>query len=89
MSWTNIGPRITLEPRQSVTWRYSWPGGQDMGLQLAGPNVFAAPGSLGILVASNQGKEINGINNVTYVVTITNLSSSDRGIHNLQGGAVS
>jgi hypothetical protein len=89
MSWTDIGPHVVVEPLQSVTWHYVWPQGQDMGLQLAGPNVFAAPGSLGTLVATDQGKEIDGINNVSYVVTIRNLSSTDRGIHNLQGGGVS
>jgi hypothetical protein len=88
MSWNNVGPPVDLEPGQSITWNYAWPNGQDMGLQLAGPNVFAAPGDLGTLVASNQGKIINGINNVTYVVTITNISSNERGIHNLQGGGV-
>ena len=89
MSWNNIGPMTELEPGQSAFWNYSWPNGQDMGLQLAGPNVFASPGDLGTLVASNQGKIINGINNVTYVVTITNVSSTERAIHNLQGGGVS
>jgi len=88
MSWTNVGPRVTLQPFQSISWEYVWPNGQDMGLQLAGPNVFASPGALGTLVASNQGKEVNGVNNVTYVVTITNLSGNERGIHNLQGGSV-
>jgi hypothetical protein len=62
-----------------------------MGLQIAGPNTFADPGDLGTLVASNQGKKINGINNVTYVVTITNVGPANRGggVHNLQGGGVS
>jgi hypothetical protein len=94
MSWNNAGPRTTLEPGGSVTWTYSWPNGQDMGLQLAGPNVFADPSDLGTLVASNQGKQINGINNVTYVVTITNVAGPETatggggGVHNLQGGGV-
>ncbi len=94
MSWNNAGPRTTLEPAGSVTWTYSWPNGQDMGLQLAGPNVFADPADLGTLVASNQGKQINGIDNVTYVVTITNVAGPETatggggGVHNLQGGGV-
>ena len=89
MAWTNIGPAVDLEPGQSITWNYFWTNGQDVGLQLAGPNIVgASPGALGTLVASNQGKIINGINNVTYVVTITNLSATERGIHNLQGGGV-
>lgn len=89
MSWNNIGAQVELEPGKSVTWEYSWDKGEDMGLQIAGPNVFASPGDLGTLVASNQGKEIHGTNNVTYVVTITNVSPHQRAIHNLQGGGVS
>lgn len=89
MAWSNVGPQVELEPGQSVVWNYSWTNGEDKGLQLAGPNVFAAPGDLGTLVASNQGKIVNGIDNVTYVVTITNVSSTERAIHNLQGGGVS
>ena len=40
-------------------------------------------------MASEQGKKINGINNVFYIVTITNISKTERGTHNLQGGGVS
>ena len=89
MSFNNIGPQTELLPGQQAFWNYSWPNGQDMGLQLAGPNTFASPGQLGTLVASNQGKIINGINNVAYVVTITNISSNEGSVHNLQGGGVS
>ena len=77
-----------------MTWNYSWANEQDMGLQLAGPNVFADPADLGTLVASNQGKQIDGINQVVYVVTITNVAGPSGptggggGVHNLQGGGV-
>ena len=98
MSWNNIGPVTELAPGQSAFWEYSWQDGQDMGLQLAGPNfptAIIAPGNLGTLVASNQGKQLDGFYlkgsgaMVTYVVTITNLSSTEFGWHNLQGGGVS
>jgi hypothetical protein len=89
MSFNNLGAQVFLEPGQSAYWNYSWSNGQDMGLQLAGPNTFAAPGLLGTLVTSNQGKIINGINNVAYVVTITNISTTEGASHNLQGGGVS
>jgi hypothetical protein len=99
MSWNNAGPATELAPGQSVAWSYSWPNGQDMGLELAGPNFiigFTGPESLATLVASDQGKALQGINvvggigaSVTYVVTITNVSSTEFGWHNLQGGTVS
>jgi hypothetical protein len=94
MAWNNVGPLTTLEPGQSVTWWYNFPNGQDIGVQIAGPNVFASPADLGTLVASNQGKQIFGINNVNYVVTITNVgppagpNGGGGGTHNLQGGGV-
>ena len=94
MSWSNLGPRTTLEPGQSWDWSYWFDNNQDVGVQIAGPNVFADPADLGTLVASNQGKQINGINNVTYVVTITNIAGPETatggggGVHNLQGGGV-
>jgi len=90
MAWSNIGPFTTLEPGQSITWVYAWPDGKDMGLQIAGPNTTATPGDLGTAVASNQGKQVNGIDNVNYVVTITNVGTREDGgvIHNLQGGGV-
>jgi hypothetical protein len=89
MSFNNIGPMVYLAPGQSVTWNYSWTNGQDMGLQLAGPNTFPDPADLGTVVASNQGKIIQGFNNVAYVVTITNISQEYGAVHNLQGGGVS
>jgi hypothetical protein len=94
MSWNNFGPRVTLQPGEFLVWYYWWDNHQDMGLQIAGPNVFADPADLGTLVASNQGKQINGINNVTYTVTITNVAGPEGpdggggGVHNLQGGGV-
>lgn len=90
MAWSNVGPFTIVEPGQSVTWNYSWANGQDMGLQLAGPNTTADPANLGTAVTSNQGKQVNGFNNVTYTVTITNIASrEDGGVrHNLQGGGV-
>lgn len=90
MSWTNVGPQVDLAPGQSVGWWYVWPNGADQGLQLAGPNILLpGPGHLGTLVASSQGKQIDGINQVTYVVTITNTDPTEHGVHNLQGGGVS
>jgi len=93
MSWTNIGASIDLQPGQSVVWTYSWQNGRDMGLQLAGPNITEVdPSTLGVLVSSNQGKNILGGSNnapmVSYRVTITNIGS-EAGVHNLQGGGVS
>jgi hypothetical protein len=97
MSWTNVGPKTDLAPGQSAFWSYVFKNNQDVGLQLAGPNVNAedlGPATLGTLVASNQGKQINGLINlqnaqVAYLVTITNIDPSEFGIHNLQGGGVS
>jgi hypothetical protein len=93
MSWNNIGASIDLEPGQSAFWEYSWANSQDMGLQLAGPNITEVdPSTLGTMVASNQGKRVDGgsDNNVmiTYVVTIANIGN-EAAIHNLQGGGVS
>ena len=94
MAFSNIGPRVELEPGQSVTWEYAWEHGQDMGLQLAGPDHFPpSPGTLARLAASNQAIAVNGFGqsgglNVSYFVTITNLSSDALGVHNLQGGGV-
>lgn len=96
MSWNNIGPVTEVAPGHSVTWEYSWENGQDMGLQLAGPNYptsIIAPGDLATLVASNQGKQLQGFApgggaRVAYFVTITN-ASNEMGFHNLQGGGVS
>jgi hypothetical protein len=96
MSWNNIGAITEVAPGHSVTWEYSWENGQDMGLQLAGPNYptsIIAPGNLATLVASNQGKQLLGFGKgggamVSYVVAITN-TSNEFGFHNLQGGGVS
>jgi len=95
MSWNNAGPPVDLAPGQSVFWEYSWKDNEDKGLELAGPNFLdIAPGNLGTLVASNQGKRLEGFGKnggaaVTYVVTITNIDSSEHATHNLQGGVVS
>ena len=97
MSWTNVGPKTDLAPGQSAFWSYVFKDNKDVGLQLAGPNISAedvAPGMLGSLVASNQGKQINGkidVQNaqVAYLVTITNIDPTEFGVHNLQGGGVS
>jgi hypothetical protein len=88
MAFNNIGPRVVVERGQSVTWEYSFGANKDVGLQIAGPNVFAAPGHLGILLASGQGKVILGIDKCNYRVTITNVSNTQRAIHNLQIGGV-
>jgi len=98
MAWNNIGAVVGLAPGQSAFWEYSWEHGQDMGVQIAGPNYPTseiAPGLLGTLVASNQGKQLDGFYQygsgamVTYVVTITNVSTTEFGYHNLQGGGLS
>lgn len=96
MSWNNLGAITQVAPGQSVFWEYSWANGQDMGLQFAGPNYptsIIGPGHLATLVASNQGKRLDGFSPnggamVTYVVTITNVRG-EFGEHNLQGGGVS
>jgi len=98
MSWNNAGPVVELAPGGSASWGYSWANGQDMGVEIAGPNFPTediAPGNLGTLVASNQGKQLLGFSPtgqgamVSYVVTITNISRNEAGWHNLQGGTVS
>ena len=90
MAWSNLGPFTIVEPGESVTWNYWFANDQDIGLQLAGPHVRASPAELGTGVTSNQGKQVNGINQATYVVTITNIASrEDGGVnHNLEGGGV-
>lgn len=89
MAWNNVGTPVSLEPGGSVTWEYEWPDLSDHGVQIAGPNVLhAAPRHLGTLVASDQGKEIEGIGIVRYVVTITNVDATELALHNLQGGGV-
>lgn len=96
MSWNNIGPITDLAPGQSVFWNYSWEDGQDMGLQLAGPNYPSTvifPSDISTLVTSNQGKALLGFSPkggamVNYIVTITNIGN-EHGEHNLQGGGVS
>jgi hypothetical protein len=97
MSWNNVGPIVELAPGASVGWSYTWNGGKDMGVQIAGPNYpenVIYPGDIGTLVASQQGKALEGAYQggpgamVSYVVTITNVSD-EFGSHNLQGGGLS
>lgn len=88
MAFRNIGPTVVLEPGQSVTWSYSWPGGQDMGLQIAGPDLHPAPGALGTVVARDQGITTNGFNNVSYRVTTAEIDGHQTAIVNLQLGGV-
>jgi hypothetical protein len=91
MAWKNIGPVVTLAPGASVTWAYSWGGLADQGVQIAhaftGP--FASPGALGTAIASDQGIEVRGINQVSYRVKITNIHPTSAVRHNLQGGGAS
>jgi hypothetical protein len=97
MSWTNFGPVTDLAPGQSAFWWYVFNGNQDVGVQVAGPNILpdqVNPGTLGTLVASNQGKTVLGLVDpqhaqVQYVVTITNTDPTESAVHNLQGGGVS
>jgi hypothetical protein len=88
MAWQNVGPLVFLDPGQSVTWEYAFAGGADHGLQLAGPDLSPAPALLGTVVVSNQGIRINGFNNVTYVLTTTEVTSDEGAAFNLQGGGV-
>lgn len=93
MSWTNIGAPVELEPGQSAYWEYSFGNSQDMGVEVAGPNITEVdPSTLGTLVTSNQGKfvvgGVGGHAMVAYVVTITNVGN-EAAVHNLQGGTVS
>ncbi|MBS0560652.1 MAG: hypothetical protein JSR21_11410 [Proteobacteria bacterium] len=88
MAWSNVGPIVFLEPGQSVTWSYWFSGNADKGLQIAGPFHHPAPGLLGTVVASNQGIQTNGFNNVVYVVTTTETDGREGAAINLQGGGV-
>lgn len=90
MAWSNVGPIVTLEPGAAVTWEYSWDKREDKGLQIAGPHTgdFASPGNLGTGVASDQGKRVEGIHQVTYVVKIRNVDTSSKFRHNLAGGGL-
>jgi len=91
MAWKNVGAAVIPAPGASVTWVYSWGGFADHGVQIAhaftGP--FASPGTLGIAIASDQGIEVRGINQVSYRVKITNIHPASALRHNLQGGAAS
>jgi hypothetical protein len=90
MAWRNVGPVVTLEPGATVSWQYWFGAKVDLGVQIAGPHTgsFAHPGALGTAVAFNQGKIVEGINQVIYVVSIKNISTSSQVRHNLEGGGV-
>lgn len=90
MAWSNVGPVVTLEPGATVNWTYVFRGGADKGLQIAGAHTgsFASPGALGTAIAFDQGKIVDGINQVTYVVSIRNASTTSAVRHNLEGGGV-
>ena len=70
---------------------YSWSGFANQGVQIAHAHTgpFASPGSLGTAIASDQGIEVQGINQVSYRVRITNIHPTSAVRHNLQGGGVS
>ena len=91
MAWKNIGPHVTLAPGASVTWAYSWGGWADQGVQIAHAftGEFPYPGALGIAIASDQGIEVRGSNQVSYRVKITNIHPHEALVHNLQGGSAS
>ncbi len=91
MAWKNVGPVVTLAPGASVTWAYSWSGWADQGVQIAHAHTgqFAYPGALGIAIASDQGIEVRGIDQVSYRVKITNIHQGEALRHNLQGGTAS
>ena len=88
MAFKNLGVVVNLAPGESVVWGYAADGFADMGVQVAhaftGP--FASPAALGVAMASEQVIEVQGINQVAYRVTITNISSTSFVRHNLQGG---
>jgi hypothetical protein len=90
MAWSNSGPVVTLEPGATVYWTYVFRGGADKGVQIAGAHTgsFASPGALGTAIAFDQGKIVDGINQVTYVVSIRNASATSELRHNLEGGGV-
>jgi hypothetical protein len=90
MAWNNVGPVVTLEPGATVSWQYWFDGNADQGVQIAGPHTgsFASPGALGTAIAFDQGKIVEGINQVIYVVSIKNIATSSRVRHNLEGGGV-
>jgi len=91
MAWKNIGSTVTLAPGASVTWSYTWDGFADKGVQIAHAYTapFASPGALGTAIASDQGIEVRGINQVSYRVRIANIHPTSAVVHNLQGGGVS
>ena len=90
MAWSNVGEVVTLEPGATVHWTYSWGGFEDKGVQVAGAHTgpFASPAALGTAIAFDQGKIVQGINQVSYVVSIRNVSATSRVRHNLEGGGV-
>lgn len=90
MAWRDVGGIVTLAPGESVQWGYVWDNRADMGVQIAGADggSFASPAALGTAVASNQGIIIEGIRQVSYVVTITNTSTNSSVRHKLQGGGL-
>jgi hypothetical protein len=94
MAWKNVGPIVTLAPGASVTWAYSWVGYADHGVQIAHafPGAFATdvePPAFGTAIASDQGIEVRGLNQVSYRVRITNIHPTWAVRHNLQGGQAS
>lgn len=90
MGWSNVGPVVTLEPGATVSWVYSFDRFADVGVQIAGPHTgaFAHPGALGTVVAFDQGKVVRGINQVQYVVSMRNTSTTSQVRHNLAGGGL-
>ena len=91
MAWRDLGDIVTLAPGQSVQWGYVWDNFADMGVQIAGADggSFASPAALGTGTASQQGIVVEGIRQVSYVVTITNTSPNSMLRHKLQGGGLS
>lgn len=90
MAFKNVGNSVTLGPGQSIRWGYAFDNFADMGVQTAGAfPVLVGPGSLGVALATDQTIVVQGINQVSYEVTITNISPNFLLRHNLQGGGVS
>lgn len=90
MAFTNVGGLTYISPGGTVFWWYDRNGGQDFGVQFAGPDVRIPSGGPNDgprveVVQQSKAKFNSGY--TQYYVTFKNVSSS--GVwHNLQGGGL-
>lgn len=90
MTWSNVGPPVSLEPGGTAYWVYSFNGFENHGPQIAWPHFLrVSPAHSGALETTMQGMQPAGAETVEYLVTITNTDPEDPApIHNLQGGGL-